>query len=236
MSRSTKYPTAVQPEPSLGLEGTLFLLLGASLGALFALFVAPQWLAGVAQSLDGPSPKAYWYLSRAAGIVAYLLLWLSVALGLLITGKLSRLWPGGPTAADLHQFSSLLGWAFALFHGLVLLGDRYVGYSLVALLVPFAASDYRPLAVGLGQLAFYLGLLVSGSFYFRRWIGYRAWRLFHFTSFAVYLLATAHGLAAGTDAGQPLMLALYGLSALSVFFLTVFRVLAMARQPQPAAR
>ena len=85
--------------------------------------------------------------------------------------------PGGPTAVDLHQYCGLLGLGFALFHALVLLGDRYVGYTPPQLLVPFASLPYRPLAVGLGQIALYLGLLVGLSFYVRQHIGFRAWRL-----------------------------------------------------------
>jgi predicted ferric reductase len=181
----------------------------------------------------GSSPKAYWYLSRASGFVAYLLIWLSVVLGLLITGKLSRVWPGGPPTVDLHQFSGLLGLAFAVFHGLILLGDRYVGYTPLQLLVPFAGLEYRPLAVGLGQIALYVGLLVGLSFYVRRYIGFRTWRLLHFGSFAVYVLITIHGLAAGTDVGSPVTLALYGATGLTTFFLTVFRILTSVGRRQP---
>jgi predicted ferric reductase len=219
--------------PTLAFGGALLLLGGAALGAVLAAVVAPQWLPALVASLLGPSPQAYWYLARAAGFVGYLLIWLSVVLGLLITGKLSRLWPGGPTTVDLHQFSGLLGLAFAVFHGGILLGDQYIGFTLAQLLVPFAGTSYRPLAVGLGQVAFYIGLLVALSFYVRRHIGYRVWRLLHFGSFAVYVLVTLHGLAAGTDAGSPLIVALYGGTALIVFFLTVFRILISVGQRQP---
>jgi hypothetical protein len=150
--------------PARALQSAVLLGAGAALGVILAGVVAPQWLPALTTSLVGPSPKAYWYLARATGFVAYLLLWLSVVLGLLITGRLSRLWPGGPTTVDLHQFSGLLGLAFALLHGGVLLGDQYVGFTPLQLLLPFAAAGYRPLAVGLGQVAFYVGLLVALSF------------------------------------------------------------------------
>ncbi|HZS01997.1 MAG TPA: ferric reductase-like transmembrane domain-containing protein [Chloroflexota bacterium] len=228
-------PTATpdDPTPVLALQAALLLLAGAALGALLAAVLLPRWLPDLAASLVGSSPKAYWYLSRASGLVAYLLIWLSVALGLLITGKLARLWPGGPTTVDLHQFSGLLGLAFAIFHALILLGDRYVGYTPLQLLLPFAGGDYRPLAVGLGQVAFYLGALVGLSFYVRRRIGYRVWRLLHFGSFAVYVLATVHGLTAGTDADSAPVLALYGATALATLFLTVFRILMAMGRRQP---
>jgi hypothetical protein len=60
-------------------------------------------------------------------------------LGLSITNRLARLWPGGPAAADLHEHASLLGLAFGLLHALVLLGDAYIGYTLPQLLIPFAS-------------------------------------------------------------------------------------------------
>jgi predicted ferric reductase len=219
--------------PALSLERALLILLGAALGALLAAVVAPRWLPDLTASLVSPSPKAYWYLSRASGFVAYLLLWLSVVLGLLITGKLSRLWPGGPTTVDLHQFSGLLGLAFAVFHALILFGDQYVGYTPLQLLVPFAGVDYRPVAVGLGQIAFYLSLLVGLSYYVRRHIGFRVWRLLHFGAFAVYALITVHGLAAGTDAASPMVVALYSATGVVTLFLTVFRILTAVGRRQP---
>ncbi len=220
----------------MALESALLILLGAALGALFAVVIAPRWLPGLAASLTGSSPKAYWYLARSSGVVAYVLLWSSVALGLMITNKLSRLWPGGPAAVDLHQFTSLLGLAFALFHVLILLGDRYIGYTPFTLLVPFAGADYRPLWVALGQFGFYLALPVAFSFYVRRRIGHRAWRLLHYGSFGVYFLVTAHGLGAGTDASSPLMVALYGLTILVTYFLLVYRLLVSVQLPRSPAR
>jgi predicted ferric reductase len=218
------------------LESVLLLTAGAGIGALLAVAVAPAWLPGLVASLAEPGPKAYWYLSRASGLVAYGLLWLSVICGLLITGKLSRPWPGGPTVMDLHQYAGLLGLGFTVFHAAILLGDRYIGYTPLQLLVPFAGGEYRPLWVGLGQVAFYLGLLVTLSSAARRRLGYRAWRLLHYGSFALYLLATMHGVAAGSDTTQPAVFGLYGLSGLTTFFFTVFRIFSAVRQPLPAPR
>ena len=97
----------------------------------------------------------------------------------MLTSRFARLWGGGPTVADLHQFSSLLALALALFHVVILLGDSYTRYRLDQLLIPFTATQHEPFWVGLGQLAFYLALIVTFSFYVRRTIGVRAWRLLH---------------------------------------------------------
>jgi predicted ferric reductase len=152
-----------------------------------------------------------------------------MVLGLLITNRTAKLWPGGPLAFDLHQYTSLLGLVFALFHGLILLGDRYIDYTLVQLLVLFASAGYKPLAVGIGQLAFWLLLLLALSFYIRQQIGRQVWRALHLSSFAVFLLALLHGITSGTDSGTAWAAALYWISGGSVLFLTVYRVLSAHR-------
>jgi len=215
--------------PAMAARTVLLLLLASLGGVVAAVFVLPYWLPGLSSSLVGADAHGYWFLARASAWVAFALLWLSLAFGLLITNRLARLWPGGPTAFDLHQHVSLLALAFALFHALILLGDHYIGYSLATLLVPFASRDYRPLSVGLGQLAFYALALVGLSFYVRRRIGHRVWRVLHYLSFAVFLLALGHGLWSGTDSGAGWARAMYWGSGGSVLFLTVFRVLVSGR-------
>ncbi len=199
--------------------------LGAGAGAAWNALSSMQFSwANLAASFTATSPMGFWYLSRGAAIVAYLLIWLSVVFGLMITNKLGRKWPGGLATTDLHQFVSLLGLAFAAFHGLILLGDQYIGYSLVQILVPFASTDYRPLWVGIGQVGMYVAMLVSFSFYVRQTIGHRAWRALHYSSFAVYVMVTLHGLMSGTDSTNIAVRAMYALSAVSVIALTWYRI------------
>jgi len=195
------------------------------LGALVIFVLVLRSLPVLAASLSGSEPRAYWYLSRASGITAYGLLWLSIVLGLSLSNRLARVWPGGPTAADLHQFTGFLALGFAAVHGLVLLGDQYIGYTLAQILLPFIGTGYRPLWVGLGQIGFYLAALVAFSVYLRGAVGYRAWRIIHYGSFAVYLLATVHALGAGTDSAAPLAFGAYTGGATAVCLLTVRRIL-----------
>lgn len=209
----------------ISLGSLLLLLFAAIAGAFIGVVLLPLIVPGLSGSLTGPAPKAYWYLSRASGLVAYALVWLSVALGLLITNRLARIWPGGPLAADVHQFASLLGLTFAVFHGLILLGDHYINFSLAQLLVPFASSNYQPLWVGLGQLGFYLTLPLTFSFYIRKQIGYRAWRLIHYGSFTVFVLVFLHGAGSGTDSANFFISAMYYLTGGAVLFLTIYRIL-----------
>lgn len=225
--------TAVRPTSSSGRFAWLRLgavVFGAAVG-VGALWV---WLPGLSASLAGPAPKAYWYLARSSAFAAYGLLWLSMVSGLVLTNRLARLWPGGPTAYDLHQYSSLLGLALALFHAAILLGDSYLNYAAAQLLLPFGSEPYRPLWVGLGQLAFYALIPVTISFYVRRWLGPRAWRWVHALSFAAFLLALVHGVFSGTDSPQPMVQWLYWSTSGSVLFLALYRaLLSLAGRPAP---
>ena len=130
--------------PAMSLPLLIVMLLAVVAGAFAAAVVLPNWLPGLSQSLLGSEPKAYWYLSRASALVAYTLVWVSMATGLIITNKLARLWPGGPIAFDLHQYTSLLGLAFGLFHALILIGDKYINYTLAQILIPFNSVGYKP--------------------------------------------------------------------------------------------
>lgn len=204
------------------------------IGSLIAVFVLPGWLPGLKASLFEPSPRAYWYLSRASAVVAYVLLWLSMAFGVAITNRLARLWPGGPTAYDIHQHASLLGLAVALFHGLILVGDQSTHFGLVQVLLPFTTASYRPLWVGLGQVALYTLAIVDLSFYIRRGLGRRGWRLIHFLSYAVFALGLIHGVLSGTDAGTAWARLMYWVSGGSLLFLTIYRVIAARGLASPS--
>jgi hypothetical protein len=228
------------PAASLGM-----LVLAAVFGAFVAVFAIPNWLPGLSASLLGPEPKAYWYLARSTAFVAYGLLWLSMVLGLMMTNKLARLWPGGPVAFALHQQASILGLAFGLFHALILLGDRYSNYSLSQILVPFTSGGSAPLWVGLGQVSLYLMGLVGLSFYVRPLIGRQGWRVIHFISFVIFGLVLFHGVQSGSDSGALWARLIYWLSGGSVLYLTLYRVLSsmtqkpapgVTQRPAPAAR
>ncbi|MCX6016910.1 MAG: ferric reductase-like transmembrane domain-containing protein [Chloroflexi bacterium] len=205
---------------------TLFGILSAVvIGALGAAVLVPAALPDLTQSLLGSEPKAYWYLSRSSAIVSYVLLWISMIFGLMITTRTAHAWPGGPATLDLHQQTSLMALALALFHGLILLVDSYIGYNLRTIAVPFASVDYKPFEVGLGQIGFYVMALVGLSFYVKKTITQRGWRLIHFLSFAMFVLALVHGLQAGTDSSGTFMSLLYWVSGSSVLLMTVFRIL-----------
>jgi DMSO/TMAO reductase YedYZ heme-binding membrane subunit len=173
--------------------------------------------------------KSFWYLSRAAGFVAYLLLWGSVVRGLLLSSKIARSRLQPPALFDAHRFLSYVALGFAFFHGLVLMGDRYLSFPLNAVLVPFA-SDYKPTLVATGQLALWLSLLVSLSFLVQKRIGRRAWRSLHYASFAAYGLALTHSIWLGSESHLLAAKAMYLITAEVVIFLTAYRIFSRSRQ------
>jgi len=233
---STRIIQKDSPPPESGRQGgvapALLLIAGAS--AVLALVVLPIWVPVLSSSLNEATPRGYWYLSRASALVAYGMLWMSMVLGLLMTNKMARVWPGGPTAFDLHEHTSLLGLGFALFHVLVLLGDHYINYSAGDLLVPFASANYRPFWVGLGQIGIYLLAALIVSFPLRRRIGTRTWRAIHFISFAVFALALGHGFFSGTDSLDGWARGMYLFTGGSVLFLTIYRALVRQAAPRKA--
>jgi hypothetical protein len=196
-------------------------------------------------SLDGQLPAiaaidqpalsgehAFWYISRASALTAYLLLTLSVCLGLLVRTRVMDWLLARWRWFDLHQFTALAALAFVLLHVFSLLGDHYIGFTLSQLLIPLA-SPYRALPVAAGVLGLYLLVAIIVSFWLRRFIGYRTWRALHFGTFALFLLAFMHGLFSGTDTGQIWTTALYWGSGMLVGALSIWRFTVVKGRAQP---
>lgn len=210
---------------SINFSSFILILIAMSIGMLLAILVLPAWAPNMANSMLGQDPKVFWYLSRATAFVGMGLLWISMALGLAITNKLARLWPGGPTAFAIHEYTSLLGLAFVFFHGLLLLGDHYINLNLAQVLLPFGSVSFKPFWVGLGQSSMYLWALIAGSFYIRKVLGKKTWRVLHYATFLSYLAALVHGLAIGTDSNASWAINFYWLTAGSLLFLLIYRVI-----------
>ena len=174
-----------------------------------------------------------WYMVRAAGLVAFGSLTLSVWLGLAMSTRL----------LGQKRMKSLLGWhrtiawtglAMLGLHAGALLFDPTLHFGIPALLVPFAAP-WRPAAVAAGVVTGWLTLAIGSSFRLRKWIGQKGWRRLHYATFAAFVLALGHALAAGTDLrgiGGPILVAV---AAGPVIWLGLARVLMprTTRDPSP---
>jgi predicted ferric reductase len=173
-----------------------------------------------------------WHLIRSAGITAYILLTVSVIWGLALSSRIVKDWSPGVLSMLMHSTISWLALALGLIHALLLLVDKYFSFQISDLFIPFT-GPYRPLAVGLGTLAFWITLVVTLSFSVKRFIGHRLWKYIHFGSFLSFGLITAHGLLAGTDAEH---LGFRMLVTVGVALVLVFLSIRVGRVAQTTAR
>jgi methionine sulfoxide reductase heme-binding subunit len=168
------------------------------------------------------SNPAIWYAARASGVAAYVVLSIVVCLGLTLGGKAqSRRWPRF-SVEDVHRFGGLLVGSLIGVHVLAIAADSFLPFSLTQLLVPFT-STYRPLWTGLGIAAAEILLALAITNHYRKRLPYSFWRKAHYLNFAVWGLASVHGLMSGTDRGAAWLAILYGLSVSAVLMLLVWR-------------
>jgi len=141
----------------------------------------------------------WWLASRASGLVALVLVTISVGIGLAMAGKVMRR-PGlSRKLLAVHEHTALAGLVAIAVHGITLLGDPWLHPGVAGVTVPFAMG-YRPLAVALGIAGGYAAALLGLSYYLRKRIGARLWRKAHRATVLVYVLGLAHAFTAGTDA------------------------------------
>jgi predicted ferric reductase len=175
----------------------------------------------------------WWYTARAAGLVAWVLVTAAVVWGVALTSRIAAK-PKPAWVLDLHRFLGGASVVFVAVHLGALACDQYVGFGATDLFVPMA-SKWKPGAVAWGVVALYLLAAVEVTSLLMRRLPRRWWRSIHFTSYVVFALTIVHALAAGTDAGEPLVQWLALGSVALVGFVTVFRVLAGRRAGRPAA-
>jgi predicted ferric reductase len=206
------------------------LAVGAALGATAP--TALMRLGAVAALQPG---LLAWYTVRALGFLAYLVVAGSVLYGLLLSTKILDAIAHRPVSFALHKDLAVVGLFLGMLHATVLLADQSFNFTPRAILVPFA-SPYATTWVGIGQLTFYGLAIVTASFYVRRQIGQRAWRMLHYLTFLVFIGAIGHGVMAGSDSGTPWAFWLYLVPGAASVFLLVYRiVISIAAHRQPKA-
>lgn len=183
-----------------GLFGGLVLLV-----LLDALAARAGWTGGLLPHTVG---TAAWVASRSAGLVAYVALTLDVVFGVFLsTGAADRFLPRA-RSLELHRWLSSVALGMVAVHALALVFDGTVRFDVLDLLVPLLAP-YRPLAVALGIVAVAALYVVRESFAWRARLGAALWKKLHMVGFAAFVLATAHGIFAGSDTGRPWTRLLY---------------------------
>lgn len=169
-----------------------------------------------------------WYAARAAGVVAWTLAAASVVWGLALSTRATGSRPRPPWLFDLHRFLGGAALIFTGIHVAAIVLDTYVHFGLVEVLVPLTGT-WHPVAVAWGIVGLYSLLAVELTSLARAHISKRLWRRVHVAGFALFVVSTAHALAAGTDGRSPAFVAAVVATCGVVAGLTTVRVVESSR-------
>jgi len=175
-------------------------------------------------------PHFWWYVTRASSLIAWVLATLSVVWGILMSTRLLRQAANGGWLQDLHRYFAGTTIVMVALHLVSLMLDGWLAMTPTELFVPFA-TDYRPLAVALGIIAFYLLIAVQVTSLIMKRLPRALWKGVHFASYAVLVLVAFHAGSAGTDVGSTWYLLV---SSTLIVIATVSVLLRVVMRPKPA--
>ena len=181
------------------------------------------------------TPETWWFLSRASGIVAWLMLTASVLWGIVLATDLFPKWRRRAWLTDLHRWLAGLTAFFLAGHLATLLADRQAHFRVLDVLVPYA-STWRPTAIAAGVVAFWLLLAVEGTALAMKRLPGKWWRDIHIVSYWVFWLATIHAAFAGTDSSRTLYAVTSLVAVAVVVFAASYRILTRDLPKRPRAR
>lgn len=176
--------------------------------------------------------NVWWYVARAAGMVAWVMLTGSVVVGVAVAGRRPAVGRRPPWWLDLHRGLGGLTIAMLGLHVIALVADHTVDFGLAAVTIPMA-STWRPGAVALGVVSAWLLVAVSVTSMMMRRLPRQAWWLIHLTSYASFLLVSLHAAAAGSDAGRGWYRVIAVLSVAAVAVAVVVRLVRGRPAPRP---
>jgi len=142
-----------------------------------------------------------WYIARAAGLIGFMFLWLTVFLGLSIRNPLLKKIIAPIYSFNFHCFVAVMAVFWALVHGTSLLFDNMLGFGLKDIAVPFYAKTdlVNTNYLALGIMAFYAMIIMTVTSYLRNHLNHRLWRVLHFLNPVAFLFVVVHGYMIGTD-------------------------------------
>lgn len=173
--------------------------------------------------MNGLADQALWTLGRGTGVVALVVLTLSVVLGILARSGRSVGGMGRFGINELHRTAALTGTGLIVLHVGSLLLDPYAQLRLFDAVVPFA-GQFKPLWQGLGTLGADLVGVITVVGLLRHRVGPRVFRAVHWLTYALWPVALAHGLGNGTDGRSAWMLALSAVCTAAVVAATGWRL------------
>ncbi len=181
------------------------------------------------------NPQVWWYASRASGIVAWVLITMSVMWGLTLSTRILGKKATPAWLLDLHRYLGGMAVVMTGIHLAGLVADTYVYFGWKEILVPFAAQ-WQPGPVAWGVVAFYVLVAIEVTSLMMKKMPKHIWRWIHQTSWVLFVLVTIHGLQAGTDVRNVYYRWVALASVQGVFFLTVVRIMAQRKARRAAAR
>lgn len=156
------------------------------------------------------STHTWWYLSRGSGLVAWLVLAATCLWGILLITRMLKPADRPAWLLDLHKYLGLLSILTTVAHALFLMGDAWMRPTWEQLFVPGRLNDERMpgmgTAVNWGILALYLLVVIQVTSWAMKLLPKRLWRAIHLTSYGLFVMATVHGLKAGSDVGNLVLL------------------------------
>lgn len=173
----------------------------------------------------------WWWLTRSAGLVAWVVLATTVVWGLLASTKMIRRRGAPAWILDLHRYLGTVTIVFVAIHVAAVWLDSFVKFDMKQLFVPFAAT-WRPHAVAWGIFATYLLIAIQTTSWLMRKLPRKLWHRVHVLSLPMLAVATVHGFLAGTDRTNRVVQWSVFIAAIGVVFLLASRLLA----PKRAAR
>jgi len=166
-------------------------------------------------------PRVWWWITRASGIVAWVIVAAAVVWGLLASTRLIRKRGVPAWILDLHRYLGTLTLAFVVVHVGAMYLDSFVKFTPMQLFVPFKAT-WRPHAVAWGILATYLLLAIQLTSWSMRHLPRKLWHRVHVLSLPMLVMATVHGFLAGTDrSNQAVQLGAFAILIIVVFLVTM---------------
>lgn len=148
-----------------------------------------------------------WYVARSSGIVAFLLLYLVIFLGLAIRTPVLKKIIQPRYSFSVHRWLSLQALVFVLIHATSFFFDKFLGFGFKEIFIPFAVrSEYvNTIILALGIVGFYLIVILIVTSYGRCFVSQKFWRLVHFFNIVLYIFVVIHSFFSGTDLKIPII-------------------------------
>ena len=175
------------------------------------------------------SSTSLWYATRASGIMALILLTLTMVLGLVTTSRArARNWPGF-AQQEMHRRISMIAVVFVGIHVVTSVLDTYVNIGWVAIVIPFT-SAYGRFWVGVGAVALDLMIAVFVTSLLRARMRPGTWRAVHWLAYLSWPIALAHTFGMGTDSREGWVVILGVACVASVGAALAWRLRVVSRQ------